>query len=116
VLFDRYCFAQPAVDIHCKAQNLLAIEQRKLQLAFKDAVVRIVELHGDFGDREAPADFAFDEHLLQAHRQVGAAGDDELRAHPAIGRRRGNFLHRRDLGEDAAGNREQCSDQRDEQV
>lgn len=57
---DRHGIAQLAVDVEREATDLLAVEQRKLQFAFKDAPVGIEERHLHRGERATAADFGVD--------------------------------------------------------
>lgn len=88
-LFNRHRLAQAAVHVHRKAGDALPVEQRKLQLAFENAMVRVVERHLDFGERQSAAQFDPLAHRLKRNGTFGTRGNYELRTHPAL--RRGNL-------------------------
>ena len=85
--FHWHRIAQGSVHIHRKSNNALTIEQRKLQLTFQHAPVRVVERHVDFGPRVAATHVTREAHRLQLHRRIRRRGNDEARRRPDLYRR-----------------------------
>jgi hypothetical protein len=101
---DRHRVAQLAVDVECKAADDLTAGERKLQLAFEDAPVRVKELHlhARFGD--AGRYFDVDFQRLQSDRLLGALHVQDRRSPRSLRRRRHQVLT--SLGERGGRGRE----------
>ena len=80
--FDRHGVAQLAVDVEGEAAHDLAGAERKLELAFEDAAVRVEEFHLHAGLGDTAGDLDVDLQRVQPDRLLLGAADEQRRRSP----------------------------------